>query len=61
MKFVSPGYIAVIVFNPGVVEVSIHVPTATAAMHVSVPSETVTFPIGVPAPGELIVTLQLTA
>jgi hypothetical protein len=55
-KLVSPGYVAVSVFAPAVVDVSEHWPVATAARQLSVPSDTVTFPVGVPAPGALTVT-----
>ena len=56
----SPPYVAVIVFTPAVVDVNVHVPAETIALHESVPSETVTVPVGVPPPGESTVVLQVT-
>src|SRR5689334_2088508 len=47
-------------FAPAEVDVSEQVPTATAAEQVWEPSETVTIPVGVPAPGAFTVTLQFT-
>src|SRR5712672_2099198 len=49
------------VFAPAVVEVKLQVPVATAALQVSVPSLTVTVPVGVPTAGLFTVVLQLTA
>src|SRR5512133_262490 len=40
-------------FAPGDVNEMVQVPAATAAVHVSVPSVTVTLPVGVPAPGAI--------
>ena len=45
------------VFAPVVVEVNEQVPAATVPIHVSVPSLTVTFPVGVPPPGAVTATL----
>jgi hypothetical protein len=45
------------VFAPAVVEVSEHWPVATVAVHVLLPSLTVTLPVGVPLPGLFTVTL----
>ena len=59
-KFVSPAYVAVRVFTPGVVDVRTQVPAATAAEQFTVPSDTVTFPVGVPAPGALTVVVHCT-
>jgi hypothetical protein len=60
-KLPSPAYVAVSVFAPEVVGVSWQVPAETAAVQLSpVPSLTVTFPVGVPAPGELTATVKLT-
>jgi hypothetical protein len=62
VKFVSPEYVAVIDFTPGVVEVRLHVPASTAAEHVApVPSLTVTVPVGEPAPGATGRVVQFTA
>jgi hypothetical protein len=52
----------VIVFTPTVVEASEHVPAEIFAVHCPpVPSVTVTVPVGVPAPGAVTATDQLTA
>ena len=47
-KLASPAYVAVRVFAPAVVGVRLHVPAATVPVHVSRPSLTVRFPVGVP-------------
>ena len=49
------------VFGPGETKVRLHVPAETVAVHETVPSETVTFPNGVPTPGETTLTAQLIA
>jgi hypothetical protein len=46
---------------PADVEVRLHVPAATLAEQLAVPSLIVTVPLGVPAPGEVTVTEKLTA
>ncbi len=48
------------VLFPGVVRVIIQVPAATLAVQLSTPSDTVTVPVGVPAPGEFTVTEYIT-
>src|ERR1043166_3330945 len=53
LKLRSPAYVAVSVLAPGEVKVSEQVPAATVPVQLMVPSLTVTFPVGVPAPGEL--------
>jgi hypothetical protein len=55
-KLVFPAYVAVSVLTPDVVDASAQLPAATAAEHVTVPSDTVTLPVGVPEPGALTVT-----
>src|SRR5207302_696561 len=60
LKFVSPPYVATRDLFPAVVDVRLHVPRATAAKQVSVPSETVTLPVGVPAPGAVTATAHVT-
>src|SRR2546429_7043044 len=57
-KSPSPAYVAVRVFAPAVVGVSVQPPAATVPEHCSVPSLTVTFPLGAPA---LEVTRTVTA
>jgi hypothetical protein len=47
-KFPSPAYVAMRVFAPAVVGVSVQVPAATVPTQVAVPSPTVTVPVGVP-------------
>src|SRR2546426_11789304 len=49
-KFRSPPYVAVSVLLPEEVGVSVQVPAATEPLQFSVPSLTVTFPVGVPPP-----------
>jgi hypothetical protein len=56
LKLVSPEYVAVSVFTPGVRLGSTHCPAATVAVHELTPSVTVTFPVGVPPPGGAAVT-----
>jgi hypothetical protein len=52
MKFVSPEYVAVRVLGlPAVFDVSEQLPAPTGAKQLSVPSLTVTVPVGVPLPG----------
>jgi hypothetical protein len=58
LKLASPEYVATSVLLPDVVDVSVHEPASTAAMQLSVPSVTVTVPVGVPAPGGVGVTLH---
>ena len=60
LKLPSPPYVATRVLVPAVVEVSEQVPTAAVATQVALPSETVTLPVGVPAPGAAATTLKLT-
>jgi hypothetical protein len=60
LKFESPAYVAVRFFAPAVVDASEHEPADAAAVQTSVPSETVTLPVGVPAPGLFTVTLKFT-
>ena len=57
LKFASPAYTAVRAFMPGVVKVIEQVPAATVPVQLSVPSETVTLPVGVPVPGAVTATL----
>src|SRR6476661_6954964 len=62
-KFVSPTYVAVSVFEPGVVSVIEHVPEATVPVHVlplASLTVTVTLPVGVPPPGAVGVTEKFT-
>src|SRR5919201_187722 len=63
LKLGSPAYIAVNVRAPPPFSVMEQVPAATVPVHVSVPplALTVTLPLGVPLPGELGVTVKLTA
>ena len=55
-------YVAVTDFVPGVVDVNAHepVPPLRDALHVAVPSLTVTLPPGVPVPGAAAATLTAT-
>jgi len=48
VKLVLPAYVAVRVFSPAVVGVQLHAPAASVPVHPSMPSVTVTFPVGVP-------------
>jgi hypothetical protein len=57
LKLLSPPYVAVSIFGPAVVNVSMQLPVATVDIQFTTPSLTVTFPAGVPLPGELTVTL----
>ena len=51
-KLASPAKVATIDLTPIVVDVRLHVPAEAGAEQVApVPSDTVTVPIGVPAPG----------
>ncbi len=59
-KFASPAYVAVNVLAPAVVDTSPHDPAATVATQVSVPSLTVTEPVGVPAPGAVTLSVKAT-
>jgi hypothetical protein len=59
-KFASPPYPAVNDFTPADVDTNEHEPAATAAEHDTEPSDTVTTPDGVPAPGATTLTLQPT-
>jgi hypothetical protein len=56
LKLLSPANMAVMVAEPCVVDVRSHVPAATVPVQLFVPSLTVTFPVGVPLPGELTAT-----
>ena len=56
VKFASLPYVAVNVRIPLVVKVIIQLPAATVAIQLSTPSDTVTVPVGVPAPGEFTAT-----
>src|SRR3989442_5076963 len=49
-KFASPPYVAVSVLLPAVAGVRVQVPAATEPLQFSVPSLTVTLPVGVPPP-----------
>src|SRR5262245_59958245 len=60
LKLLSPAYAAVSVRLPTVVSVMLHWPAATVLVQLSTPSLTVTFPVGVPAPGAFTVTLYCT-
>src|ERR1044071_9585128 len=53
LKLRSPAYVAVSVLAPGEVKVREQLPAATVPVQLIVPSLTVTFPVGVPAPGEV--------
>ena len=56
-KVASPEYVAVIVFSPAEEEVKLHVAAVTVAEQDSVPSETVTVPVGVrPSSGSGVTT-----
>ncbi len=56
-KVASPEYVAVIVFGPAEEEVKLHVAAVTVAEQDSVPSETVTVPVGVrPSSGSGVTT-----
>jgi len=57
-KFALPAYVAVRVFAPAVVGASVQPPTATVPEQLTVPSLTVTLPVGTPP---LEVTVKLTA
>jgi hypothetical protein len=59
LKLLSPLYFAVMVFEPVVVEVRLHVAAATLPVQLSVPSLTVTVSVPgiVPPPGAVIATL----
>jgi hypothetical protein len=57
VKFPSPAYVAVSVLVPAVVEASAQPPPATVPTQFTVPSLTVTEPVGVPLPGALAATL----
>jgi hypothetical protein len=48
VKFKSPAYVALRLFTPGAIGVSVQPPATTVPVHVAVPSLTVTFPVGVP-------------
>ena len=51
LKLLSPAYAAVNVLAPALVRMSEHVPAATVPVQLTVPSVTVTLPVGVPPPG----------
>ena len=57
LKLVSPAYVAVRLFTPADVKVIEQFPAATVPVQLCDPSETVTLPEGVPAPGEVTATL----
>ena len=57
LKLPSPAYVAVIVLLPAVVDVRLQLPAATVATQLAVPSLTVTFPVGVPLPGAVTLTV----
>jgi hypothetical protein len=57
LKFEFPAYVAVRLFAPAVVKVSEQFPAATVPVQLTVPSLTVTLPVGVPVPGLFTVTL----
>ena len=57
LKFASPEYKAVRVFAPEFVKVIEQAPATTVPVQLSVPSETVTLPVGVPVPGATTATL----
>ena len=57
LKFASPAYVAVRLLAPAVTRLSVQLPAATVPVQLCVPSETVTLPVGVPAPGALTATL----
>jgi adenylate kinase len=57
VKLSSPEYVAVRVFDPAEVDVTSQPPSATGAEQPE-PPETVTVPVGVPAPGELTSTVH---
>ena len=46
LKSASPAYVAVSVLAPALVKVIVHFPAATVPVQLSVPSLTVTFPVG---------------
>jgi hypothetical protein len=60
LKFPSPGYDAVMVFAPGLVNVMSHWPALTGALQLSDPALTVTLPLGVPLPGAATMTEKTT-
>jgi hypothetical protein len=60
LKFVSPAYVAMIVFAPAVVEVKEQLPAETVPTQLADPSLTVTLPDGVPLPGALAATVNAT-
>ncbi len=47
-KLLSPEYVAISDLMPGVVEVRLHIPESTVPVQVSVPSLTITLPVGEP-------------
>src|SRR5262249_39303901 len=56
-----PAYVAVRLLAPALEKVSAHWPAATVPVQETVPSLTVTLPVGVPAPGALTATPYCTA
>ena len=60
LKFALPAYVAVSVFAPVVVDVRLHVVAGSVMTQLSVPSLTVTDPVGVPAPGATADTTAVT-
>ncbi len=57
VKLASPAYVAVSVLAPAVVEASAQLPAATVPTQFTVPSLTVSVPVGVPLPGTLTATV----
>jgi hypothetical protein len=56
-KFVPPAYVAVTLFEPVEWNVTKQFPAATVAVQLSVPSDTVTLPVGVPDAGATAITV----
>lgn len=61
IKLLSPAYAAVRVRAPPVVSEILQVPATTVPVQLSLPSLTVTLPVGVPAPGATGATAKFTA
>jgi hypothetical protein len=59
MNFASPAYEAVRTLLPAVEKIMEQLPAATVSVQLCVPSEIVTLPVGVPAPGATTLTLKL--
>ncbi len=60
LKFVSPLYVAVIVFAPSEALGKLQLVAGKVIVQLFVPSVTVIVPVGVPLPGELTATVALT-